>query len=373
MSLPASERVDVSVLAGLFANTTNSYKYLLFLALLDELERRYSSQEPADERIGLRDLAVGMLLNAWYPHVFFKLSFGVQDQISKILEQLSTDVKFSFDRAGREKLRQHLQARCGEEHIGTLLRYVVHRLQRGFFAADLRGCKDAVVDRMLQSLARERFETTRPFYCAEPQGSEVIVHRDWVAYLRENLGIVRGWASWEWVRYMQSRNQHVPAIPDKLFAPRQRASLREQNLFWTRVLQTGPVHCIYSGVVLSPESIALDHFIPWSFVAHDGLWNLVPANPSANSSKRDGVPDQSYLASFHALQTHGLLVARPLFGESEWQKATEAYVADLRLPSELLWAQPLDRDRLSSSLWSAFSSTMPALMSLATQLASSQG
>ena len=326
VSLPGSDKVDVSVLAGLFANTTNSYKYLLFLALLDELERRYSSQEPIDERIGHPDLAVGMLLNAWYPNVFFKLSFGLQDQIGKILGQVSTEVKFSFDRPGREKLRAHLHARCSEEHIRALLRFVVQRLQRGFFAADLRGCKDAAVDKMLQSLARERFESTRPFYRADPQGADVIVHRDWVAYLKDNLGIVRGWASWEWVRYMQSRNQHVPAIPDKLFPPRQRASLRVQTLFWTRVLQAGPVRCIYSGDVLSPKDIALDHFIPWSFVAHDGLWNLVPANRSANSSKRDGVPDLSYLASFHALQTQGLTVARPLFEESEWQKATEAYV-----------------------------------------------
>ena len=35
----------------------------------------------------------------------------------------------------------------------------------------------------------------------------------------------------------------------------------------------------------------LDHFIPWSFVSHDLLWNLMPADASINSSKSNKLPD----------------------------------------------------------------------------------
>ncbi|MGB3507946.1 MAG: helix-turn-helix transcriptional regulator [Microcoleaceae cyanobacterium] len=38
--LPASDKVDVSALSRLFANTTNSYKYLFFISVLDILKRR---------------------------------------------------------------------------------------------------------------------------------------------------------------------------------------------------------------------------------------------------------------------------------------------------------------------------------------------
>ena len=34
----------------------------------------------------------------------------------------------------------------------------------------------------------------------------------------------------------------------------------------------------------------MDHFIPWSFVSHDLLWNLLPADPSINSSKSNKLP-----------------------------------------------------------------------------------
>ena len=60
MSLPLSSAVDVGVFSGLFSNTTNSYKYLFFLSLLDALEKKYRLEHPATQQVGLRELAVGM-------------------------------------------------------------------------------------------------------------------------------------------------------------------------------------------------------------------------------------------------------------------------------------------------------------------------
>ena len=65
MSLPPSSAVDV----GVFSNTTNSYKYLFFLSLLDALEKKYRLEHPATQQVGLRELAVGMFVHAWYPRV----------------------------------------------------------------------------------------------------------------------------------------------------------------------------------------------------------------------------------------------------------------------------------------------------------------
>ena len=35
----------------------------------------------------------------------------------------------------------------------------------------------------------------------------------------------------------------------------------------------------------------IDHFIPWSFVMNDELWNLMPMDSSLNSSKSNKLPD----------------------------------------------------------------------------------
>jgi hypothetical protein len=49
--------------------------------------------------------------------------------------------------------------------------------------------------------------------------------------------------------------------------------------------------------------MSIDHFIPWSFVLHDRLWNLIPTSRSINSSKSDLLPPlETYLDSFINLQ-----------------------------------------------------------------------
>lgn len=51
----------------------------------------------------------------------------------------------------------------------------------------------------------------------------------------------------------------------------------------------------------------LDHFIPWSFVSHDLLWNLIPSDSSINSSKSNNLPDLNiYLPKLAKLQHHSL-------------------------------------------------------------------
>lgn len=83
--LPPSERVNVSVLSQIFDNTTNSYKYLFFFSILDILKRRKFDTLSS---ISFKEIIVEMLANAWYPHNYFKLSFGTQDQITNKLDSL---------------------------------------------------------------------------------------------------------------------------------------------------------------------------------------------------------------------------------------------------------------------------------------------
>lgn len=65
----------------------------------------------------------------------------------------------------------------------------------------------------------------------------------------------------------------------------------------------GRVKDIYTGLPVNEADMSLDHFIPWSFVLHDRLWNLAPVSRSINSSKSDLLPNlDKYLESFLDLQ-----------------------------------------------------------------------
>ena len=53
--------------------------------------------------------------------------------------------------------------------------------------------------------------------------------------------------------------------------------------------------CFYCGKLLDSGKVNLDHFVPWSFIKDDNLWNLVLACPTCNRSKNDKLPDEKYL------------------------------------------------------------------------------
>ena len=193
----------------------------------------------------------------------------------------------------------------------------------------------------------------------------MVLHPTWTAYLRQHLTIVRGWICWNWTQYMQSRNPNIPAIPVKLFPPDRRASLETQWKFWKIAMRSGEWRCLYSHLPLEPESMALDHFLPWSFVAHDRLWNLLPVSGSANSSKSDSIPHVSYVTGLCNLQARALVAARPAYKESDWVRVVEPYVADLKVPWEVLGGTELEFETLERSLTSQCALTIPSLISLA--------
>lgn len=84
LQLPNSEKVNVAALSQIFNSTTNSYKYLFFLSLLDILKR---NKFKSFTSITFEDIIIEMLANAWYSHSYSRLSFGTQDQIANRLSR----------------------------------------------------------------------------------------------------------------------------------------------------------------------------------------------------------------------------------------------------------------------------------------------
>ena len=159
----------------------------------------------------------------------------------------------------------------------------------------------------------------------------IIVHPDWAAYLERYYVIVRGWLAWEWMRYMQSRNPSTPAIANKLFVPTKRNSLGKQTDYWKVVLRSQELRCIYSQQLLNIEKLSLDHYLPWSFVAHDQLWNLLPTVPEVNSSKSNNLPNSTYFRKFVELQHIGLTITYKNLTKGQWTRQVEPYILDMRV------------------------------------------
>lgn len=350
LPLPAADGLNIGALAGLFRHTTNSYKFVFFLALLDLLKR---DQFKGNRPYTYAEITLEMLTIAWFAHTFFKLSFGVADKIAEKLDALDIDFQASTNLLARDRqaLRTALQ-KSDLQDAGSLMNYVPYRLLRPFLEPHLSGVDkgSGIFERAMPRITHAHFATARPLYRFNSddygQCASITFHPDWVAYLETHFPIIQGWAAWHWLGYMQRRNPATPAIASKLFPPAQRASLTAQTRYW-RTLLADPdrpeLRCIYSGEVLTAEKFALDHYLPWSFVAHDPLWNLIPTPPSVNSAKSNHLPSADYLPGFVALQHQGLRVAHRVLSPSAFGRFTEDYLTDLHLPSweALLNIEPL--------------------------------
>jgi hypothetical protein len=334
-NLPIADDLNISALAGLFDSTTNSYKYLYFLSLLDILKRiNFDNSSP----ISFQDIIVEMLANAWYPHKYFKLSFGIQDQIANKLDALELEITepiLKFRDTDKKLLRKSINKQNIDDIVNFISRYVPYRLIRPFFSQQTRGLKDYDVNPRIINLANNRFDAIKPLYCfnAEIQKdcSGIIIHPDWMRYLKQNYTIVRGWASWEWLNYMQQRNPSIPNVVNKLFIPQQRDSLIKQTQYWNTILEHQEIECIYSQVKLDKNDISLDHYLPWSFVAHDQLWNLIPTTKSVNSSKSNSLPSAQYFHDFVQLQHLGLSVSYQKISKNQWLKYIESFLSELKV------------------------------------------
>jgi hypothetical protein len=340
--LPASDSLDIATFSRLLEDTTNSYKFLFFLSILDVLSRRFFS---ASAPISLKDLAIEMLINAWYPHSVFRLSFGLQDMVAEELDKLQLrfyQSSLKVTEGNKNVLREFLQSKSIDE---KLTRYVPFRLIRPFFK-ELKGLKDYQVNGEVKLAAERLFEVRKPLYRFNQNATEIIVHPGWASYIQTNYRIIRGWVSWGWLQYMQKNNPNMPAVVNKLFPPRERESLQGQTSYWQAVIENcDDLRCIYSNQKLRLDDISLDHYLPWSFVAHDQLWNLVPVPKSVNSSKSDNIPSDIYFDEFVRIQYKGIIISHGHSSQKKWSNYIASYLVDLGFSDkeELLSFEKLKR------------------------------
>lgn len=360
--LPDDRHVDVGKLASLFAKTTNSYKFLFFLGLLEVTRGWATTSSPC---FTTRQVLEAALAIAWFPHSYFRLSFGPQDQIGRVLDELAPHLPRlpgTLTPDDVKSMRAALGRALNQDQALELLRYVPSRLLSPWFEPELRGMPDHRKDDALARLSNERFRSNAPLYRLEDDRRAIQLHPDWWGYLWRNRRVIEDWTRWNWLLYMQARNPSTLNVGGKLLPPLERAPLSRQRDFWAKYIAHRPLQCIYTGQVLAPKA-ALDHFLPWSFVLHDRWWNLVPVGTSTNSAKRDSLPDlDHYLGALVDVHASALVVSRDWLGQDQWRRIALEYSEDLGAPLAGLEGR---QDDVRDVLHSGYRKVLPTLMGLA--------
>lgn len=284
--LPDQQNLPVACLSKVFYNTTASYKFLWFLSILE------LNSEGKNKEVSVWDIIIKMVSIAWYPINYFHLSFGVWDSMEKAVVNLRKHLNIPIDSKRNEIESVLIEAFKNDKEVRQELaifsKYVPYR----FLNPWLNESVDSKAAFLSNSFYNECLYSINK--CRG--GMSITVNPVWIEYLKEHYVLLRDFCYWNFTGFLQKMNPNVPAIGSKILQPEERSSLTRQRVFWNTIIkiQGAPLKCIYTGKDLSVNDYDLDHFIPWSFVCHDLLWNLIPSDSSINSSKNDNLPDLDY-------------------------------------------------------------------------------
>lgn len=244
-----------------------------------------------------------MISNAWYSvlefHVHLSGIWGdgeIKDSLEKAVLKLRklSDLPGNASKVEiKNKIAEFDKELHGEKM--TLTQNVPYKALSGFAnryseRIDLNGS----AGRMMAYYNRiNQMERPLPYTFGEQKGLErkIIFHESWIQMIQDHMVSILGWVQYEKVCWLQNNNPEVPGLVYKL-APLDDKMRRLGHVrkLWEGILDSTSVTDVFKDEPIRKDAYDVDHFIPWSFVMNDELWNLMPMDSSLNSSKSNRLP-----------------------------------------------------------------------------------
>ncbi|MFC4355597.1 HNH endonuclease domain-containing protein [Chryseomicrobium palamuruense] len=251
------------------SSKTTSYKFGFLRAILENLY-----QNDAELKLNYSQLAHSMAKLYWNLVIEYEYQQGHRSQIVSILTNFKNTYgipsKVSYD-----VINPLTQAALEKEITNKILKkYVVGALFED-------------TNKILYSFSKK--EGLIRF-------SDASLH-----FLRKYQTTIFKLTTYELTKYIQIQNPLVDhqILIESIENITKRSSLLQ---FQKELIQLTGAKCFYTETHLhsSKRSIAVDHFIPWSFIHSDDLWNLVLTSQSLNSKKGSKLPDKNFLNKLHS-------------------------------------------------------------------------
>jgi len=289
MNLPNSQYLSINKLSSVFANTSASYKFYWFLAILELVEE--GSTQIDKQRIFAR-----MISNSWYTVNYFHISFGKQDLIQEAVKAILRieNLKINENRSVINSVLENTQ----EIKTLKLLNHFDKNVPHWFISSWFSGNRSEIY------FLSQNFDHGCIYRLDK---DHIEINPIWISYLKMNSKILKDFCFWNLSLFLQKRNPNVPDIPNKISKSLARNSLIKQtNEYWKLVFnELGAIDCVFTNnrLLFDEKKYALDHFVPHAFVSHDLIWNLIPIDKKFNLFKSDKLPPlDRYFDKFYTLQ-----------------------------------------------------------------------
>ena len=251
------------------------------------------------EETTFNDIIDEMIASAWYSVIEFHIHLsGViykdKDNLEKAVNKLHalSDLKSNASKTEIKNAIKVFDPQIVKEK-NDLTKNVPYKALSGFFINHDLGPLDGSVSRMVTEIIHFNQNTKLPYTLGNSSGlkREVYFDADWIQMIKDNAVAIKGWIQFEKLKWLQKNNPEVPGLVYKL-APldeRKRKLTHVRNL-WEGIFTYTNVNDVFTGNPIALQEYDIDHFVPFSFVMNDELWNLMPMDSSLNSSKNNNLP-----------------------------------------------------------------------------------
>ena len=288
-------RLDIEAFSQMMKDPSYCYKFYWLEAVIHLISR------------GIGDTTFDavideMICNAWYSVREFHIHLSglqadglVRDGLERAIMRL-TDLSDLPANASKTEIKNSIRRfnKDLKPFKEQLTNMVPYRALAGFFSRDDQKINWGSVRRVTEYIRYiNESVTVLPYTLGDSSrlNKEIHFNPEWMDMIQDNTVNILGWIQYEKVKWLQNNNPEVPGLIYKL-APmdEKMRKLAHVRKLWNGILSCCPVRDIFSGRPEAKDRYDVDHFIPWSFVMNDELWNLMPVDSSLNSSKSNRLP-----------------------------------------------------------------------------------
>lgn len=289
--------LDMHCFARMLESPTQSYKFYWLEAILTLL--------PYKDEMTFEEIISEMFWEAWYSVSQYHLRLGPtingksENMIEHAVHIIEQDPEIIFPMTRDYFMTLlHKNQLLVKADVTGLIRNVPYRLLSSFMS-DVSG-NDRIWDqkgKLIAYIEDLNQHVYLPYIVINGPRAEkkIRIHSAWKQVLLDNYSIVKSWIQMKKVRYLQDRNPGVPGIVYKLDDENKNRNLDKIRDLWKAFEHISGNNLIdlYSGKYIQSGKLSIDHFVPWSYITNDELWNLVPMDKDNNSSKGNNLPNWS--------------------------------------------------------------------------------
>ncbi len=306
--LPYSNLINTNKLSMVFNDTSNSYKFFWLRAII-----KRANSKPIDT---IENIVCDMITQTYYMVNECHLSLGPNDKLEEVTKYIFEKYSIPTNIECEELLIKFRNAKIFEDDyvkdvINNIKTFVPFCLLSPFVPVgnDIKkySIKNIKVFNELYEKSKNNSKELLPYRFGDVNGikTKIILDKYFIDYIVKESKIIYDFCTYNLIDYLQRRNPNVPGIINKLLPQLDRIIDINIKSFYQDVIDIdkSDMQDIYSNISLKDcvrnKELSIDHFVPWTYVANNEIWNLTPTTKSANSSKNNILPKwETYFNKF---------------------------------------------------------------------------